>query len=705
MSLELLVELGTEEIPAGYLTKAMVALKERCESELGKLRLGFETVQTFGTPRRLTLSVIGLAQGQEDLAEEMVGPPARVAFDGDGKPTKAALGFAKRNGVGVEELRTGPAQGKKGEYLLCTRKESGKTAREILPATLVELLGTLPWPKSMRWHEGQESFVRPVHWVVSLLGGEVLELSFAGIAASDTSRGHRFLAPDEIKLDGSIGNYIQMLRSAFVIVDPKTRQTMISAEIGRIEDETQGIVRPDPKLIEEVANLVEYPVGICGQFPEEYLEVPEQVIVSAMRSHQRYFAMSRPDGSLLNRFVTIAGTVTRDPELVRRGNERVLAARLADAQFFFREDKKHDLEFFAAKLDAVVFQKKLGSIADKVKRFTAGATLMASCVDVDPAAVARACQLCKADLCSQMVSEFPELQGSMGRRYATLAGEPAEVCQAIEEHYLPRGASDALPTSDVGAIIGIADRLDTIAGCFSIGVVPTGSADPFGLRRAALGILRLLTERSWVVNLDKLVARAISEVASGQGLSIDQAKVRSEVLEFLRIRFRGLLTADKSLGGKALPGDCVDAALAASFYNPRDALARAEAVSKLRARPDFEPLAAAFKRVANILKGQSAQGSKLALPNPEAFIEEESRALWAAYQGVQERAAASLASGDYTQALLLLSELKAPVDSFFDAVRVMDKDEAVRDNRLAMLGQINNTFTQIADFRQLQTSV
>ncbi len=701
MSLELLVEIGTEEIPAGYLAKAMVALKERCEACLGKLRLGFESVQTFGTPRRLTLSVIGLAEGQDDLAEEMVGPPARVAFDEDGKPTKAAVGFAKRNGVAVEELRQGPAEGKKGEYLLCTRKETGKTVSEILPVALVELLGTLPWPKSMRWHEGQESFVRPVHWVVSLLGGAVLELSFAGIAAGNTTRGHRFLAPGEIQLDGTVGHYMQALRSAFVIVDPNTRQTMIAAEIGRIEDETQGTVRPDPALIAEVANLVEYPVGICGEFPEEYLEVPEQVIVSAMRSHQRYFAMSRPDGSLLNRFVTIAGTVTRDPELVRRGNERVLAARLADAQFFFREDRKHDLEFFAAKLGAVVFQKKLGSIADKVRRLSAGAMLMAKCVEVDPVAVARACQLCKADLCSQMVSEFPELQGSMGRRYATLAGEPEEVCQAIEEHYLPRGASDELPTSDVGAIVGIADRLDTIAGCFSIGVVPTGSADPFGLRRAALGILRLLTDRSWVVNLDKLVARAIAEVASGQGLSIDQAKVRTDVLEFLRIRFRGLLTEGKSLGGKSLPGDCVDAALAAGFYNPYNAQARAKAVSQLRARADFEPLAAAFKRVANILKGQSSEGT----PDPGAFVEEESRSLWAAYQGVQKRVDASLASGDYTQALRVLSELKGPVDSFFDAVLVMDKDQAVRDNRLAMLGQINHTFTQIADFRQLQTSV
>ncbi|MCP4447652.1 MAG: glycine--tRNA ligase subunit beta [Myxococcales bacterium] len=692
MSLELLLELGTEEIPAGYLTKAMVALKTKCEVELGKLRLGFDSVQTLGTPRRLTLSIVGLAAGQDDLAEEMVGPPARVAFDEEDKPTKAALGFAKRNGVAIEDLRKGPAEGKKGEYLLCTRKETGKKASDVLPDVLSGLLKTLPWPKSMRWHEGEEAFVRPVHWLVCMLGGEVLPLSFASIAAGNESRGHRFLAPASIELSGTLENYTQVLREAFVVVDTGTRQTMIAAEICRIESEVEGTVRPDEELVAEVANLIEYPVGICGEFPEEYLEVPGRVIVSAMRSHQRYFAMNRPDGTLLNRFVTIAGTVTRDAELVRRGNERVLAARLADAQFFFREDLKRDLEFFAGKLDDVVFQKKLGSISDKVARFTAGAIALAGDVGVDVDSVSRACKLCKADLCSQMVSEFPELQGTMGRRYATLAGEPEAVSVAIEEHYLPRGASDDLPTSDVGALIGIADRLDTIAGCFSIGVVPTGSADPFGLRRAALGILRLLVERTWPVDLVILVERAVAAVATGQSLSIDAKKVCAEVLDFLRIRFRGLLADSVSL-----PGDCVDAALAVGFHNPRDARARAEAVSQLRSRDDFEPLAAAFKRVANILKGQSPSGT----PNPEAFVEDGERGLWTAYQGVLERVDTNLESHNYVKALQILSELKGPVDSFFDAVLVMDKDEGVRDNRLAMLGRINDTFTRIADFRQL----
>jgi glycyl-tRNA synthetase beta chain len=356
MSLELLVELGAEEIPAGYLAKAMVALEARAAERLSGTRLGFESVRVLGTPRRLTLVVSGLAEKQSDLEEEMVGPPARVAFDEDGKPTKAAEGFAKRNGVPVDELRKGPAEGKKGEYLLCTRRESGKSSRELLPAILHELLDTLPWPKSMRWHAREDSFVRPVHWLVSILGGELLPFRFAGIEAGKSTRGHRFLAPEAIELSGSGNEYVQALRKAFVIVDPETRRTIIAAEITRIEGETGAEVRPDPDLIHEVANLVEYPVGVCGEFPVEYLEVPEQVIVSAMRSHQRYFAMNNSDGSLLNRFITIAGTVTRDVDVVRRGNQRVLAARLADAQFFYREDQKHTLEDFAAKLEQVVFQ-------------------------------------------------------------------------------------------------------------------------------------------------------------------------------------------------------------------------------------------------------------------------------------------------------------------------------------------------------------
>ncbi len=689
---DLLLEIGTEEIPAGYLAKAMVAIAKECEESLGKSRLSFEQVQSMGTPRRLTLVIRGLAERQEDLEEEMVGPPARVAFDAEGKPTKAAEGFAKRNNVSIDSLRKGPAAGKKGEYLLCTKRESGKLASELLPELLGDLLKNLHWPKSMRWYRGDESFVRPVHWLVCMLGNSLLPFSFVGITAGTQTRGHRFLAPSPIALSGSVDEYITLLREAFVIVEPTARRRLITAEIQRIEEETGAKVRSDEALIDEVTNLVEYPVGVCGEFPEEYLEVPEQVIVSAMRSHQRYFSMNKADGSLANRFITIAGTVTRDVDVVRRGNERVLAARLADAQFFFSEDKKHSLDEFAEKLGDVVFQKKLGSTGQKVERIVSASVALAEELAVDLPSAKRAAALCKADLTSQMVGEFPELQGTMGRRYASLAGESAEVATAIEEHYLPRGASDALPASDVAAVVGIADRLDTIAGCFSIGVIPTGSADPFGLRRAALGVLRLFAERDWSVDLSTLVKRAVTTVVEQQNLKADADAVTTKVLEFLKIRFRGLLT-----DGNALPGDCVDAALSVGFYNPRNARTRAEAVSQLRKRDDFEPLASAFKRVANILKGQSPVGT----PNPELFAEEQEKTLWTSFVAIRGRVDSALEKQDYVKALTVLSELKGPVDAFFDTVLVMAKEEEVRANRLAILARINETFTQIADFRQL----
>lgn len=689
MPRDLLLEIGAEEIPAGFLARALVDLRDRAEAALAEARLETTGLRTVGTPRRLTLIATGIADRQPDVEEEVVGPPARVAFDEAGAPTKAAVGFADRNRVEVSALRRGEVAGKKGEYVLCTRREAGRDAVEVLPALLADLIATLPWPKSMRWAEREEAFVRPVQWLVCLLGGEVLPLGYAGVQADRLTRGHRFLAPDILELDGSAEHYEQALREAFVIVDPAQRRTMIQAELTRIETETGATVRPDEALLAEVANLVEYPVGLCGGFSADFLEVPEEVIVSAMRSHQRYFAMSDLAGRLANRFVTIAGTITRDVAVVRAGNERVLAARLADAQFFFREDRKRSLDDFAERLDSVVFQKKLGSIGDKVRRVRAASRALAERVGVHVALADRAAALCKADLTTHMVGEFPDLQGDMGRHYARLAGEKSEVCDAIAEHYQPRGAGDDLPAGDVGALIGLTDRLDTIVGCFAAGLAPTGSADPYGLRRAALGVLRVLTERQWPLDLAALVAGAAAELEGTVEVTED---TRGEVLEFLRVRFRGLL-ADVL----ELPADCVDAALAVGFHDPHDARARAEAVARLRARADFEPLAVAFKRVANILKGQPSPGD----PAPDLLREEQERALWSAFQEIHGRVEGRLESRDYHGALQILTELGAPVDQFFDAVLVMDDDARVRQNRLALLGRINDTFNRIADFRQL----
>jgi glycyl-tRNA synthetase beta chain len=436
-------------------------------------------------------------------------------------------------------------------------------------------------------------------------------------------------------------------------------------------------VRPDPQLIDEVTNLVEWPVAVVGEFDAEFLHLPPEVIVSAMRGHQRYFACGT-EASLENKFVTIAGTVVAEPAVVKHGNERVLSARLADARFFWDEDRKHSLDEHAQKLGGVVFQAKLGTLADKVARLKGLAWPKAKLFG-------RAVELCKADLVTKMVGEFPDLQGVMGRHYA--AGEP-EVGQAIFEHYLPRNAGDSLPQADLGAEVGIADRTDTIVGCFAIGLAPTGSTDAYGLRRAGLAVLNLLEDRKWTVSLGTLV----DDAAMQYGTRIPWAPaVRAQILEFLQTRLRGLLIDRK------LASDCVDAALAAGYDNVPDAFERAQAVSRLRDRPDFEPLGAAFKRVANILKGERVEGD----PDPARFTDASEKALWQSFAAVRSRVEESVKAQRYDAALGDLATLKPAVDKFFDDVLVMDKDPQVKANRLALLGAIDRTFRTIADFRQL----
>jgi len=688
---ELLFEIGFEELPAGFLRQARKTLAELVERKLAAARLDPESIRVMGTPRRLVVAARGIPDKQPDLAEQVVGPPAQVAFGGDGKPTKAAEGFAKKNGVELSELSRTTVEGKKGEYVVCTRREVGLAATDVLAKLLGEVIAELPWPKSMRWGWHEETFARPVHWFVAKYNGLDLRVEFADVVSGSKSRGHRFLAPGAIAITGDVGAYESALREAFVVVDPAKRRDMIEAELVRIQKETGAQVREDRELLDEVTDLVEYPKAICGEFDASFLEVPEEVVVSAMRSHQRYFAMEDRAGKLVNRFVTISGTVASSSETVRHGNERVLAARLADAQFFFREDRKRDLDSWASQLSGVVFQTKLGTIADKVARMRAVATHLADRVGVDRDLVARVCDLAKADLVTHMVGEFPDLQGTMGRHYAALAGEPEEVARAIEDHYLPRTAQGALPSGAAGAVVGIADRIDTIVGCFAAGLAPSGSADPYGLRRAAVAILGILLDRDWSVPVSELVGWAAAEV---EGKVPAGGEVQVAVRDFFTTRLRGIFGAT---GEEGMPVDCIEAALAAGADDVPDARRRAEAVAQLRQRADFEPLAAAFKRVANILKDQDAMDG----PDPEAFVEGDERALWSSFGEIEERARRHLDIGDYKAALQVLAELKAPVDRFFDAVLVMDKDEKVRNNRLALLGRINATFTQIADFRQL----
>ena len=687
--MELVFEIGTEEIPAGYITGVLPQLKKACEDALTKERVTFENVVTLGAPRRLVLAVMNIAKKQTDLDMEVVGPPARIGFDDSGEPTKAALGFAKKNNIDPSMLVKKEIKDKKGEYVVGRLEQSGKPTSDVLKSLLPELLANLHWPKSMRWADKEEPFVRPVVWLLATLGNKLIPFEFAGIAASTHSRGHRFLSPDKVDFDGSFEDYKNQLRKHFVVVDPLEREESIRKALKAIEAKQNLKVRQDEQLVKEVANLVEYPLAVFGDFDEKYLEVPNEAVVSAMRSHQRYFALEDSKGQLVNHFVTIAGTKVENMDVVKKGNERVLAARLEDSKYFFTEDNKTSLDSMAEKLGNVVFQKKLGSVGDKVERLTKMGSPLEGKLGIDLQSYKRAANLCKADLVSYMVGEFPDLQGIMGAKYAKKMGESSKVAQAIEEHYLPKGASDSLPLSKEGAALGLADRLDTLVGCFAANLAPTGSADPFGLRRAALAIIRILDDKNWKIDFRTLCAMAKENFGSKIDFSEDKEK---ELLAFFKVRTRSYL-----LDGLNIPQDCVDAALAANLNNPSDLRQRAEALAKAISQNSFAPLASAFKRISNILKGQDAQKA----PNPQLFSKAEEKNLWETFSTIEKRVQTCVEENNYSSALETLTELRTPVDNYFEHVMVMDKDDDVKKNRIAMLSKINQAFSKIADFRQL----
>jgi glycyl-tRNA synthetase beta chain len=646
----------------------------------------------------------------------VVGPPVSAAFAPDGSLTRAALGFAQKNGVDPARLERGVAdaagQGgarKKGEYLVAVREVAGRDAAEVLPALLEELIPAIPWPKSMRWAYTEHAFVRPVHWLVALLGDQVLPVRWGGLSAGRTTRGHRFLAPKPVDLPAASA-YVETLRRAFVLVDVEARRDTVQAELRRIEGETGLRIRPDDALLAEVTNLVEYPVAVVGGFDPAFLEVPQEVIVTAMRTHQRYFALEDATGALAPRFVTIAGTVARDVAVVAAGNERVLASRLSDARFFFREDRRKPLEEHGRLLDTVVFQARLGTVGAKIARVGRIAAQIAESLGVErvglrPDEVARAAALAKADLASGVVGEFPELQGVMGAHYARLGGEAEPVWRAISDHYRPRGASDDPPETLAGAIVGIADRLDTVVGCFAVDLEPTGSADPFGLRRAALGILSTLLDRgpggahhdaalgrAWP-GLDALIGFAAAALRDG-GITVTDLDL-GEVREFVRTRLRGALVED------GIAAQDVDAALGAGFDDPCDARIRARDLAVV-------PRAAreVFKRIANILDDAGGKGLEISgRVAPERFVADDNVEwrLHRAFEAAAPRLAAAAAAQAYRQVFGLLVELQPTVAAFFDkgGVMVMDPDPALRDNRLSLLRGILAPFERIADFRQL----
>ncbi len=685
-ALDLIFEVGTEEIPARFLPPAMDQLGRLAREGLEAERIAFDRVRTFATPRRLVLHVTGLAPRQADAVEEKVGPPVSAAFDADGNPTRAAEGFARSNGVAVSDLIR--VETDRGLYVAIRRELPGRPTRDVLAELLASWLSGLHFPKSMRWGSAEITFARPVHWILALLGDEVVPLTFAGIRSGRQSRGHRFHHPDAFDVMDA-EDYFRKAREARVIVDPEERRRMVLEGAEAAARELGGRPLADEDLLETVIHLVEYPVPVAGSFEERYLELPRELLILTMKHHQKYFAVVDDEGNLLNHFVAVSNTRARDLSVVARGNERVLRARLADARFFFDEDRKKPLEEHAEGLKDVVFQSRLGTSHEKVERFRALARAIAGRVCPERAGVVdRIARLCKADLVTQMVYEFPELQGIMGREYALREGEDPAVARGIEEHYWPTHAGGPVPTLAEADCVSMADKLDTVVGCFGVGLIPTGTADPYALRRQTLGILRILLEKGYRIPLGWLVDRALELL--GDRLVRDPAEVRADVLGFFRGRLEGLLTQ------QGIDADIVAGVLARGFDDVVDARARAETLQEARRRGELAPLAETFKRVGNILKAQ-APGE----PRPEDFAAPAEKALWEVYLTVREKMEAAAEQGAYAQFLAEAGPLKAAVDRFFDEVLVMDPDPAVRANRLALLAAVAELLGRVADFTRI----
>ncbi len=686
---ELLLEIGTEEIPAAFLPDALAALKALAEKTFQDQRIGFKEIKTLGTPRRLALLAEGVSVAQEELVVTKLGPAQSIAFDKDGNPTKAAIGFAKGQGIDVAAMTT--VRTDKGAYICAQRKEKSEQTAALLPRILPDIMLSIPFRKSMRWHDLDLRFARPIHWILALFGGEIVSFTMGNIQSGAITYGHRFMAPHPLKVTG-IASYLERLSGAFVLADPQTRRETIITEIRSIAASVNGIPDEDARLLEEVSNLIEYCAPVLCRFEDEFLKLPPELLVTTMKKHQKYFPVLDRQGCPLPFFIAINNTKPKDPQVVARGHERVLRARLSDARFFYTEDQKKSLDTMTERLKGVVFQAKLGTSYEKVKRFQELALFLTGTF-LNPALlpkVERAAYLCKADLVSEMVGEFPELQGIMGREYARIAGEDAEVASALYEHYLPRFAEDSLPSSDVGAMVGISDKLDTIAGCFGVGLIPTGTADPYALRRQCLGIINIILAKQYAISLAGAVRKSISLLQ--EKLTRPAEEVLSDVLTFFAIRFDNLLTSQGCLP------DAVDAVVSQGIDDVVDMKKRIEALQQVRQEPDFEPLVIAFKRVMNIRAGAVS-----ATVNPSLFEDQAESALHQKYLTLCEQVQALMIRKDYLSALKLIATLRIEVDAFFDRVMVMTDKEALRTNRLALLHEVSSLFVSFADFTKLSS--
>ena len=693
----LLLEIGCEEVPAGVVPVAAKALLDALLATLDGAGISHGEGSWLGAPRRLTAHIEGVATGQPDREEIVTGPPMRAARDAAGQWTKAAEGFAKGQGVEVSALAV--QETPKGAYVVAHKQLAGRASAVVLAEALPDILRNLPFPKKMRWAREREPFIRPVHWLVALLGETVLDVAFAGVQAGSSSWGHRFYANRPTDVPAELAGYLAALREVRVEADPEVRRQRIRVGISELAADAGGTWIEDEATLEVVTYLTEWPTPLLGEFDPAFLEIPAPVIRTTLRENQKLFTLLGSDGKLLPRFITVANTLTEASRpVVARGNARVVSARLADARFFHREDTKQRLDTRRATLDDRIWLAGLGSIGDKVTRIERlSAAIAQRLCPEQTVAVARAAQLCKCDLSTRMVFEFPELQGLVGADYARIDGEEPAVARAIAEHYQPRFAGDAVPSDSIGASVSLADKIDTIVGCFALGMQPSGTQDPFALRRQALGVLRILGEAGQALPLSELVDLAVQAVSGvvQTAKPVPAEQLGADVQRFLRGRLSSFYAND-------FPADLVEAVLDAGYDRLPTVAPSLRALDRLRSGEGFAPLAAAFKRVGNIVRKSGGELPPGTAVQPERFELDAERALYAAVAHVSERVNDDIARGLYDDALAQLVAIKPAVDGFFDGVMVMTDDVAVRHNRLALLRSCADLFARLADFARIQ---
>ena len=681
----LLLEIGVEELPSRFGQTTLDQIENNLSKLLKEERINFDNIEKYATPRRLTFVIKNLADKATDLEEEVKGPAKKIAVDADGNFTKPALGFMKSKGLDPENVYF--KQLGNAEYLFGTIKQEGKHTSEVLKNIVPEAIKNVTFPKAMRWGGKNMRFARPIRWMVALLNNEILDIDLEGIKSSNITRGHRFLGEREFEVN-SVEEYFEKLDKNFVILDQHKRKEMIRKQAVEVAKSLGGEVELDEDLLEEITFLVEYPTAFYGEFDEEYVKLPKEVVTTPMKEHQRYFPVLK-DGKLLPNFIAVRNGDSNRIDLVKAGNEKVLRARLADALFFYHEDTKKPLESFVDKLQTVVFQAKLGTVYDKTLRIEKLSQVILNELNMTESKenTLRAAKLCKADLVTNMVFEFTELQGIMGRDYAQVSGENEEVCQGIFEHYLPRFAGDILPETNTGIALSIADKLDSIAGFFAIGIKPSGSQDPYALRRQALGILSILLDRKLSVNLNNLINAALDNYSN---LEFNKEEVASQIVEFFVERVKNLF---KDLG---IRYDVIDAVLNNNLDDISDIHTRALELNRWLQKDELVEMLTAFNRVATLAEKATTDIVKEDLLKEDAEIK-----LYNGFKEIKSNVESLLLDKKYNEALDAFATLRPLVDNLFDNVMVMDKDEAIKENRLGLLKQIYSTMLTICDLSKI----